>query len=165
MVTTLTQGDLVAAELIANVVNKVPLDETGEIDVSSLTDDEKVELISDALQVVEVVKAISSVGAISIDAILDDLLAQFSDDSSEKTSSLDRTATRETELQDILEPLGEMFLAPFKTGENEWVVDSAKLNVLVNNFHTPSEWPMRTWPRLSRPVKGNWDSTMWSTMR
>ncbi|MFA7591726.1 MAG: hypothetical protein WCY44_10080, partial [Sphaerochaetaceae bacterium] len=63
---SLTKGDLLAAELIYSVVTQLKTN-------SSVTE----ELASDALQVVEVVKQISSIGEVGVDELVTQLMEQF----------------------------------------------------------------------------------------
>ena len=74
----LTQGDLLVAELIAGVMND-PVAQAllADPDDPTITDEQKDKLLSDALQAIEVIKQISSVGVLSIDSIISELLGDF----------------------------------------------------------------------------------------
>ncbi|MFA5544477.1 MAG: hypothetical protein WDA14_02395 [Sphaerochaetaceae bacterium] len=72
---SLTKGDLLAAELIYSIAESDVV--TDLKNNSSVTEKQKLALASDALQVVEVVKQISSIGEVGVDQIVSDLLAQF----------------------------------------------------------------------------------------
>jgi hypothetical protein len=78
VLTELTQGDLLAAELIASVMND-PVAQALLADPNdpAITDEQKDKLLSDALQAIEVIKQVSNVGTVSIDSIISDLLNDF----------------------------------------------------------------------------------------
>jgi len=77
---SLTKGDLLAAELIKSVADSTvatKLQSTDPEVVESVTDDEKFALAADALQVIEVVREISSIGEVGVDELVTQLMEQF----------------------------------------------------------------------------------------
>lgn len=75
---SLTKGDLLAAELIKSVADRATkLQSTDPEVVASVTDDEKIALAADALQVIEVVREISSIGEVGVDELVTQLMEQF----------------------------------------------------------------------------------------
>ena len=72
----LTKGDLLAAELIYSIAKSDVVNQL-KTNPSSVTEEEKLALASDALQVVEVVKQISSIGEVGVDELVTQLMEQF----------------------------------------------------------------------------------------
>jgi hypothetical protein len=142
VVDDLTQGDILAAELVAAFMDDVTDDGTGDpIDFTALTDEEKDVLISEALQVIEVVKAISPVGAVSIDNIvsgfLDDLFASRATERGLVDEGL--TAEQAAEIEEVMvyvRPIANSLIDAIGTtgeGDDREILLSG-LRTLINSF-------------------------------
>ena len=133
----LTQGDILAAELIAAFMDKVTDVVSGDpIDYSTLTNEEKDALISEALQIIEVVKAISPVGAVSIDTIvsgfLNDLLGS-------RSTGRGLTAEQAEEIENVMvyvRPIANSLIDAIGTTvvDDVETVKLSGLRTLINSF-------------------------------
>ena len=122
---SLTKGDLLAAELIYSIVTQLKTN-------SSVTEEQKLALASDALQVVEVVKQISSIGEVGVDELVSDLLAQFG--MSGGTSREGESGDDDDQLE-FLRPIGETVVNAIgydATDPNK--IDSANLARFIAGF-------------------------------
>jgi len=137
VVDDLTQGDILAAELVKAFMDKV---EAIDFDDPDLTNEEKDALISEALQVIEVVKAISPVGAVSIDTIVSGLLNDLLGSRStgrELTDGL--TAEQAEEIENVMvyvRPIANSLIDAIGTTEVDGVetVNLSGLRTLINSF-------------------------------
>ena len=127
----LTKGDLLAAELIYSIAKSDVVNDL-KTNPSSVTEEEKLALASDALQVVEVVKQISSIGEVGVDQIVSDLLAQFG--MSGGTSREGESGDDDDQLE-FLRPIGETVVNAIgydATDPNK--IDSANLARFIAGF-------------------------------
>ncbi|MEA5030882.1 MAG: hypothetical protein VB025_01905 [Sphaerochaeta sp.] len=129
-----TEGDLVALILVTELYNKV-----ADVNFDTLTEGEALELVSEALQIVEIVNKISPTGAISLDDILSnliddpDLLNQIMGRSSSTSRSTSRAEGDEDDPMTFIEPIFNTVInAIGKDGSGN--IDSAKLAQAVNSF-------------------------------
>lgn len=98
-----TEADLLVATLIVDIANKVEdLDEDDEDYEEKL-----IQLASDALFVVEVIKAVSPTGMVDLESAVNDLLKSFTDDRSARA-----TARSEGEDDDDFADILEQYIIP-----------------------------------------------------
>ena len=132
----LTQGDILAAELVKAFMDKVTDVVDGDrvpIDFTALSVEEKDALISEALQVIEVVKAISPVGAVSIDTIVSGLL---NDLLGSRSTGRGLTAEEAEEIENVMvyvRPIANSLIDAIGTDELG-KVNLSGLRTLINSF-------------------------------
>ncbi len=132
VVDDLTQGDILAAELVAAFMDKVNAIDFDDPDLD-IDDEERSALISEALQIIEVVKAISPVGALSIDSIvsgfLDDLFAS-------RATGRGLSAEEAAEIEEVMgyvRPIANSLIDAIGTDELG-KVNLSGLRTLINSF-------------------------------
>ncbi len=133
----LTQGDLLAAELIASVMND-PVAQAllADPDDPAITDEQKDKLLSDALQAIEVIKQVSSVGVLSIDSIISELLGDFLSRAVGSREFTGPTPDEMNEYWGYAEPVVQDILARAGTivvGDVE-TINPAGLATLISNY-------------------------------
>lgn len=133
----LTQGDLLVAELIASVMND-PVAQAllADPDDPTITDEQKDKLLSDALQAIEVIKQISSVGVLSIDSIISDLLGDFLSRSVGSRDFVGPTPAEMNEYWGYAEPVIQDILSKAGTivVEDVQTINPAGLATLISNY-------------------------------
>ena len=130
-----TEGDLVALILVTELYNKV-----ADVDFDTLSEDDALDLVSEALQVVDVVNTISPTGAISLDDMLTsliedpELLDQILRSSS--TGSRDVTRVGEEDAEDAMTFIEPIFNTVINAiGKDEFGdIDSENLAQSLNSF-------------------------------
>jgi len=133
----LTQGDLLVAELMAAVLeNDVARALLEDPDDPTITDEQKDKLLSDALQAIEIIKQISSVGTVSIDSIISDLLSDFLSRSVGSRDFAGPTPAEMNEYWGYAEPVLQGILEAAGTdvdGDVE-TINQAGLATLISNY-------------------------------
>jgi hypothetical protein len=133
----LTQGDLLVAELMAAVLeNDVARALLEDPDDPTITDEQKDKLLSDALQAIEIIKQISSVGTVSIDSIISDLLSDFLSRSVGSRDFAGPTPAEINEYWGYAEPVLQGILEAAGTdvdGDVE-TINQAGLATLISNY-------------------------------
>ncbi len=123
-----TQGDLLVAELVADLVTSAP-------DPLTATPEEIDQFVSDAQQVLAVIKAVSGAGDIVLDTIITDLLATFG-------RGMRALISREGEpgeaefLAYVLPVANSVINAIGYTDETKTAVDPVGLARLLTSYHT-----------------------------
>ncbi|MFA7019055.1 MAG: hypothetical protein WC239_08750, partial [Sphaerochaetaceae bacterium] len=114
---TETRGDLIAAILMVETL------ERGEaINPDTATDEELLEFVSDALQVIEIVRAVSPANAISLDNLISDLIGD--DELMNSMFRGSRTTSRDGEADDALtyiEPIFDMIIKAIGTEDDGYI--------------------------------------------
>lgn len=141
-----TEGDLVTLVLVVEVYEKAEeLKSIIEKDPDTLTEDEKEQLIglvSDAMQVVETVRTVSTAGSINLDSILEnliddpDLLDQIMGRSSVSSRDIARAEEDDDDPMTFIEPIFNTIIdniGTTGTGDSE-VIITANLKRAITNF-------------------------------
>lgn len=135
-ITLETQGDLVAAILMVEAVEKGKkiADALEDPDIDDPTDEELLEFVSEALQVVEIVKTVSPANGVSLDALIADLLGD--EDLMGDLFRGPRAVSRDGGEDDALayiEPIFNMLIEAIGT-KADGHIDPAGLKRLSSNF-------------------------------
>jgi len=154
-ITLETQGDLVAAILMVEAVEKGKkiADALADTEGVQPTDEELLEFVSEALQVIEIVKTVSPANGVSLDALIADLTGD--DEFMKELFRGPRAVSRDGAEDDALayiEPIFDMLIEAIGTDpeSEKGHIDPAGLQRLTSNFKIMRETYESMAPVLAR---------------